>query len=294
MNYILVLGPRLIPTDGMIFSGSEYLFNKVGLYPDEYLQIDDHYAGIELPKHFPSHIIVLGTPWLWDQCWKSHKYANLQSYFNMFPKAKKLFLGIGACFPLGKEDEVYSNIIQNLDKLTVFDNATVIARDVLTANILGSTLLPCPAYYANVTIPRPTLGNSTMFWYDPSIGISSSGWDDMKDEYIEKFREEFRQYDPTVYCVDSKEIKLAQEIGLGTPQRIQDVNHAKLIINNSARVFSGRVHLAVPAYITGYNTQLVAVDSRAKTFEDVTNGTIKGPGQAFPEYIQILKNFVAN
>lgn len=292
MNYVLMVGPRLLPTDGMIFKGSQYVLADANIVIDEYLGIDDTNITSIQPGHEPTHIIILGTPWVWDQCTASAKYANLQNLLNAYPEAKRLFLGVGSCLPLGKED-VISADIKKLPLTDTFKGSTIITRDRYATDILSEfnpMELPCPAFYALRDTPKPKRRNAVMIWYDPTSGVSKVDYDQSSaDSLIHKYLEDFKYYydlvRPDVYCVQPHEIGPAVRLGLPKPVLIQDIQHAALILNAATSVFSGRVHMAVPAFEALRDAvTLVAVDSRACTMQTPFDGDLS-------EYKRVLCNW---
>lgn len=295
----LIVGPKLVPTDSMILSGSLRLFNRAGLTPTSYITINDHADEDICPPFLPDNIVVLGTPWLWDQCWKSFKYSNLQRLFIKYPYAKRLFFGIGSCFPLGKEEEIKNNLLAHIDKLEIFSGAQIITRDVLSTEVLhrfSPTLLPCPAYYSLRTkADYPQDHYPVMFWYDPTKGISAcdfSPGSSQLDEYLTKFQDAYKRTEPVVYCISPIEIDLALKIGLPKPSIIDSIDHAKILLTNASSIFSGRVHLAVPAYMLYKPIELIPVDSRAEVLYSVLNGKIKHPINAIKDYTNILMEYL--
>lgn len=297
-SYVVMIGPRLLPTDSMIFEGALKLLAHSRIHVNEYLTINDSKpARMETFKH-PTHIIVLGTPWVWDRCYESPKYENALQFFASAPNAKKLFLGVGSCLPLGKEEQIKASLISNVDKLApLFQDSTVIVRDILAADILkpfNPTPLPCPAFYAMLGTHHVGQ-NTSLVWYDPTRGVSQVDWSPESarfEEYVSAVQVIYSQMAPTVYCVQPEEIAMAQRIGIGTPQVITGSEHAKLVIKNSGVIHSGRVHLAVPAYILGKFTYLWPVDSRARVLKDVVDGLICDPLEASSAYKALLQDFI--
>lgn len=293
-----MIGPRLIPTDEMILEGSKYLFKQSSITVDEYIAIDDYVEREIVPKEYPTHVAVLGTPWVWDMCWTSPKYKNTINLFHKYPFAKRLFLGIGSCLPLGKGDMIKDSLLDSHNHLkSLFEGSTVITRDTYAHEILsdfGSILLPCPAFYAIDKNAPKSNAFETMFWYEPNDGISKVDYGPTSKlivPYLDKFKNEYEDKKPVVYCITETEVDTARLLGLGKAGVIKDVETAKFIIQHSRAIFSGRVHLAVPAYRLGKRVELVAVDSRAKVLYDVVNGLIKHPDLAEYDYINLLKDW---
>ena len=296
--HILVVGPHLLPTDGMIFEGTRYLFDLAGVRMDEYQLYTDNNNNPILPHKTPTHIIVLGTPWVWDQCYKSNKYRGLAGLFEKYPSAKKLFFGIGSCLPLGKEQMIKADLISNSQHLApLFTNATIVTRDILATEILkdyAPTPLPCPAYYAINPDYRGDSGPDAMIWYDPTIGLSSVDYapgSELLDRFISGFIAEYKLKKPQVYCIALEEIALALKLGLPTPRIVKGTGEAKVILANARSIYSGRVHMAVPAYRLQKDITLISVDSRGTVLSDVQCGAIKHPDVALDDYIKILTNW---
>lgn len=296
MKHIVLVGPRLACTDGMIFEGSQYLFKQAGISIDEYLPVSET-PNMQLhPFKAPTHIVVLGTPWVWDKCWLSPKYANLQQLFDWYPTAKRLFLGVGACLPIDNVYTVKYDLQQNVQNLSLFQNATVLVRDINTSDIVpGSIPLPCPAFWAlKETVKTPK--TPTMIWYDPTQGLSRVSFQP-KSPYLAEYIETFQRWnvalEPAVYCVAEIEKDLAVKIGLPVPKLIEGIQHAKLILSKASILVSGRVHLTVPAADGSISTTLVPVDSRIDTLKDYQMGHLPSLDSALEEYKKILTQFAS-
>lgn len=297
-----MVGPKLIITDNMIFDGSLYLLEEANIQVNEYITINDHMLEAISPSAEPTHIIVLGTPWVWDRCWESFKYENLEYLFKAYPNAKRLFMGIGSCYPLGKEEDIKDSIKSNINELIdIFEGSTVITRDCLAYTTLeqfNPVLLPCPAFYAIRSFHVSSALGPVMFWYDPSKGITSvdyTPYSKSLDEYIKRFQIEYNMYKPKVYCVDEKEIDLAVNIGLPKPEVLKSSTHTKMILQHASHIISGRVHLAIPAHSIGAvykSISLTAVDSRATTLSDVDHALITHPNPAKKLYKELLQDWL--
>ncbi len=298
--HLLVVGPTLIPTDGMIFAGTKYLLNQVEITTFEYQKWIERSNDPIMVHNEPTHILVLGTPWIWDKCWQSAKYKSLMQLFDRFPKARRLFFGIGSCFPLFKEEVILNDILSNIDELSVFEGAKIVTRDVLATKALAKfnpVLLPCPAYYALKNVSPLGASRDTIIWYDPTIGISKVDYNPDSERlkfYLNVFKSLYNPSRHSVYCVLEEETVLAMEIGLPKPIVIRDWNHAAAIMVSSKSIISGRVHLAVPAYELCENISLFAVDSRATVLYDVVNKHIMSPNDALIKYKSILLDFILN
>lgn len=291
-----MIGPRLLPTDAMIYAGTKYLFDQAAIPIHQYETINDTEMEDIQVSSYPDLIVVLGTPWVWDKCWLSAKFQNAINFLRKFPNSKKIFFGIGSCLPIEATEEVREDLIQNRNKLdelfTLADQ--IIVRDSLAEEILehlSIQMLPCPAFYA-INEESESSIDPVMIWYDPTIGISSVNW--QKDgkafsKYCERFLDWYHQYNPRIYCINKQEQQSAIEIGLPKPSIIQGVDRAKLVLKNSNTVLSGRVHFAVPTYKVHSFVELVPVDTRARTFYDVVYGRIKDPFLAENDYMDLLR-----
>lgn len=295
--HTIMLGPQLLVTDGMIHAGAKYLLQQSDIRIDEYQQWTERTDQPIPCFKEPTHIVILGTPWLWDRCWESAKFKSVVHFLDRWPNAKVLFFGIGSCYPLNKFDRMINNALQNIENLNaLFGRGTVIVRDTLAHQVLtNSILLPCPAYYglwsAAATGPRM----DTIIWYDPTIGISNVDYKP-GSELLEAYLSEFETYydcdKHSVYCVDNREKELAMKIGLPEPIALGDfMPRAASILLRSDTILSGRVHLSVPAYGTCKDIKLIAVDSRAKVLHDVQSKQIMEPVLALAKYKEILDAF---
>lgn len=302
--YVLMLGPKLIPTDAMILEGSQYLLQQAGIQINEYLTINDHTKAQPLPAVRPTHVIILGTPWLWDKCWDSIKYYNLNQLLNVYcPNAKRMFLGIGSCFPIGKADPIKRQLTNTLEKAhNIFKKSLIFTRDMNTAEVLESykpVPLPCPAFYALYDmLPSDTFSAPAFIWHDPQQGISKIDFSEDSDNlshYTARFISTYDAYPfSRLYCVDEKEQALALHYLGKTPQIIHSVNQAKILLNNATTVHSGRVHMAIPAYGRAGSVTLQATDSRADALYDVEQGRIMKPNAAITTYVGLFKMFIGS
>lgn len=300
MKHTVMIGPSLIPTDSMIFEGSKHLFSLSGVKIDEYIVINDDRIQDIVPINPPTHIIVLGTPWVWDKCWYSNKYINTIKLFEAYPEAKRCFLGVGSCLPLGKEKELAAEIkaVSNSHLHDLFKDSLLIVRDMLAADILEQfkpVPLPCPAFYALATEKYHPALAPVIIWHDPSLGISQVDYQP-GSKRLEVYQERFRwAYDTMpkakIFCVSPNEVQAAIDIGLPAPTLITGLPHAKIILNNAQSIVSGRVHLAVPAYQYSRPLHLEPVDSRATVLHDVFNQKLLQPSAATAVYIGLLSMF---
>lgn len=302
MKHVLMIGaPYDRPTDGMINKGIEYLLEESGVDPQ-----DIHYEPfVDAPTDqltlatSPTHIIVCGGPFLWDGMQYSQKFKNVVSLRYRYPQAKIMFCGIGACFPLGKEEEVLARLRLARPKLApLFDGATIIARDAITANFLQAEWQPCPAYYAprvfHSNIFDERLGSFPLaVWYDPRTGISASEWQDSNkfNNYVQIYKDFLTKY-PTadILAINQEEMASGEQIFGQNISLATRVFTAYQFLEAATIVLSGRVHLAIPAHAMGKPVTLIPVDTRHEAFDEkLTPNDLE---KSKEEYVQIFKEFL--
>lgn len=266
--------------DGVIVNGIYSLIDFLDIKINSYYHIlDDNNLESEniIEEKDYDCIVVCGTPWLWDQFYKSIKYKNMINIIKGQKNAKVMFFGVGSCIGLDHinseicEDEEHQEGIRNL-----FGNTTVVARDNLFFNKLKksgveSYLLPCPSYFCYLNeeflIAKE---RNVLVWCDPKKSISSCDWqDEVKlQEYYDLFLNFYKQYAPLVCCAMEEEIQSAVEIGLPEPLVLNSWRETQDIMKRANYVLSARVHCAVPAFVLNKPTSIIALDSRSKVLSD--------------------------
>ena len=298
MRILLYGEDRNRATDGNIVQGTEFLLKLK--YPNaiiDYIQFQDFY--VVAPEYFNSHIkydkvVLCGTPWIWDKFYLSTKYRNWLTLKAAHPEASIIMLGIGSCLNL---DDIKSSLVREdtdipfLKELTV--GATVVVRDTLAHDILSnagvhSILLPCPSFWCTIKWAPKT--KNLLIWCDPRQSISKCGWanDEEYNAYCEKFVDFYYKYNPNVYCVHENEKASAVMAGLPEPMLLGNLDESHEIIRNSEYVLSGRVHCAVPAWVSGAITEIVAIDSRAGAFIEGKERLYYNYDSYLPAYLHII------
>lgn len=280
-------------TDGIIAAGAHNLLSEIfGKY--EYNTINSQKLGKldfnSLPDacFYPNEkfdaIVVLGTPWLWDQFYLSSKYINLMRAFDIHKQVRRVFLGVGSCLRL--DDSITLKREQEAEHLQLMmgGGAINIVRDSLAKEALDnagveSHLLHCPSYFCYGVTPTISIKSDTniLVWYNPLTGISNDYWQGNKenlDSYFDLIVSFYKAYNPQVYCAVNEgihyeeDIKLTKKLGLPPPIILQDWEHTKKIMGDGKIILSGRVHCGVPAYVQRKQIGILPIDSRAKTLTD--------------------------
>jgi hypothetical protein len=214
------------------------------------------------------------------------------------PQAKTIFLGVGSCYPLGKEQQISDSIVKlGAEKVKeFFEGSTVVVRDhlileTLTSCQVKSELLVCPAYFAEENEPRGALDKqrASLFFYDPGNGISSGCFTQEERELLIKKQFNWaREKNAMIYVVNQHEMDLVSSAGFFV-QLLKTTDQAFFALLKSTKVLSGRVHIAIPALSLGIPTELIPVDSRAQTME---YARIVNVEEDRKRLIQVLQEFL--
>ena len=246
-------------------------------------------------------IIFPGSPAIWDQYHKTPKIHNLLRA-KQIHNCPVIWMGIGACLPLDHRDILYTEDHLKATK-EIFGDDLVIVRDSLAKSIMdragvSSEHLACPSYWSQRvvnfgynlpkiddehtelvpvevklsyldnsihSVPSPRKENLIVF-YEPTIGLSHQSWTDPKklEEYYDIFRE-FAKNGADVVVKDVEEVEFAEKIGLTDVRVLKDVDDTLDTVCKYKNVLSGRVHVGVPAAISGCNFGVIPIDTRYLT-----------------------------
>lgn len=220
-------------------------------------------------------LIVCGTPWLWDHCHASKKYADLKA---AAARAKRVHAyGIGACF--SSHDDYRRLALNNpsndaIRKLwSTFEYIEV--RDRLAKAIfdhlgIACTLARCPSVHSIEGLPRDTRGD-VLIPYDPSKGLSRST---LKEGFMRRWTEHFRVCrdllrNPTVLAVtEADQIWAMTALELdAAPLWTMEVETVVQRLAQADRVVTGRIHMGLPALAAGKHVQFFGCDTRVMTAE---------------------------
>jgi hypothetical protein len=297
----LFIGPNIwLATDGAIYQGINRLLSDAGIpLSRDYLFLKDteqqDLDAVELQQHY-DFLIIPGTPWLWNNMGKSQKVKNLMKIRGLYPHAQLVFLGIGSCFPIGRENECLNAEDQAcLQKL--MEKAYVVCRDGIAADKLHQLgiehdFLPCPAFYIDHDYRAKRDRYDLIVWYDPTIGLSKGLWPEGSQQhqhYIDRVRNLYRGSSRTrIVCNLPEEVKSAQALGLPKPHVLRSPEDSVYVMSQAGQILSGRVHCAIPAQAMGKRIELYPFDSRAQSLEDWTSADL-------PElkklWIEVLRGF---
>ncbi len=289
MNMLFIIpDPAANPGDTIIRHGViELLGSCLGsCSPDYYYfesdrpELVEHNAAI-LQKDYDL-LVVCGTPWLWDHCISSRKYRELQGLLSAFASATKIALGIGACLPFGETSKLLCRDQATVAGLqNVWEQfALITTRDRLAATILRKCGIPhhsdfCPSVLAVAHHDRQGASyvhaggkrKGGLVFYTPQHGISRTVLPrEFVRQYLEMQISLARNHDLEVACLLPHERDYLADI---FPDRdIAILDRAEKIIAfvaNRETVITGRVHVAIPAFLAGAATFLLPVDSRYRT-----------------------------
>lgn len=224
-------------------------------------------------------IIVSGTPWIWDQFYKSPKYRNLTKLIETHKGTLVVFFGIGSC--VSKEN--ISSIFREEEKKhinSLFSNGIVIARDSLSYFALKNAdveayLLPCPSFYAAQKITSKEKNISFVF-LDPLTSISNIIWMNKQDEYIklkkyvEKIMEVVSKSKGTNYIAINSKSNLENSLDDIKKYSLEIIENAYQTIDlaKNSTLITMRVHCGAFAHSSQTKTAIIPIDSRALTLTD--------------------------
>jgi hypothetical protein len=283
---ILIIGPDpTTATDGIIAAGTEYLLKKA--FPVSNLthfQVRD-FKDMPYTKTEEYDLIVYaGSPFLWDGMASSYKVKNTMKVKEAHKGTRFLFMGIGSCLDLGREADALNS--QAAEIKEIFDDTEVIVRDPLAFKILcnigveGHSLMPCPSFYCYGDVqPQPFKTTPLIeVRYLPEKGVSASSWQGKDAEFQKYFTGEGRQV-----CAGRTEAKLMGWEHIGSRKECLDLMYY------AKKVVSGRVHMAIPAFVAGADVTLIAVDSRHLTLSHWQDTFLEQKDTLEKNWITILR-----
>lgn len=275
---ILTIGPNWgLPTDEIIRLGVYEILKFT--YPEAdikhaILNNDSANSPIDFyPDEKFDVIIQCGTPFIWDRMELSYKWKNLLLARGVHPMSKFVLMGIGSCY--------YSDVIPTYlpnEVADFFSRCSVIVRDRLASNVLSAMdvshhFLPCPGFLAPV--PKANHAGVAMVWYDPRVGISNGDWqcEDKFNDYLGGHYDlRIRCDDISYYAITGEEVKSCEDLFGETPSVLRTSGDIFELIKTHKYIYTGRVHIAVPAHVAGCDIELETIDSRARTLFDWIGG----------------------
>lgn len=279
--------------DRIILSGvRELLKTAFGSYDELIYDLGNAEASDSYIESLEKNIdlfVLSGTPWLWDKCHQSRKYAVLQKILS-FIHSRKVALGIGSCFPLASN--IFSVYLFQKDanghweitrqhtreKLKeIFSQFDYVGtRDRLAFHILRAVGVNafdsiCPA--AHVKFPLDLkISRSVkplLVFLNPWDGVSRESCDDVFLSDFIQFQKWFKEtYNPEVITMDSLDFDWCrgQNWDVEWVKTEKGLAHA---IASASFVVSGRVHAAIPASVWGKRAFILPWDSRYLTAQRV-------------------------
>jgi len=217
-------------------------------------------------------LVLTGTPWLWGDCERSHKFLWVDRVLRRF-HGPKLALGIGSCYPLdwdldrilnsGTGWPLVKDFLNQFDLIKVRDQ---LASDLLTALEIPHELEPCPSWQAARTLRVKSQSEDydVAVLYDPAAGISAGTLGADFFRRWDKYWVKRSQGSTRVLSIHPADTSYAQRLGLRA-EPVASCRRLLEILSRCRRVYSGRVHAAIPALSMGKDAYVAAVDSRAST-----------------------------
>lgn len=242
-------------------------------------------SGDRLALDGYSLLVVCGTPWLWDRCEESRKYADLSALVDAMPRATKIALGIGACLPLLSDPSLLINVPATMRRLrelwqhfaliTVRDS---FAKSILDAAGVPSLAVPCPSVLAGERIAAlkpqaPVKRNAAIVVYAPQLGISR---DALTPEFVGDYLAAQLAFASTpnvdVACILPTEAEwVANALGRPLAQVgvLADRQSIYRYVGNRPLLITGRIHVAIPAFMAGTRCYVLPVDTRYRTAQEL-------------------------
>lgn len=231
--------------------------------------------------------VVVGQPWLWDQCCRTKKYRTLRAVIDLCKCHRREAIGIGASYPLAWEDyrflkyqhdeecHILRKVWRQFDRIAVRDHLAKEMFDILGVPCVHE---PCPSHLAADYLgvkPGPR-GENLLVYYDLMAGTGhetmgeqqAQAWSRLVLDAVERYRIK------DVICVCGHEVEAAAAIGLKAESFQEaavdsdDTTSIRRLLERLAvagDVVSGRVHAAIPAKTLGRRVVVLPVDSRHHT-----------------------------
>lgn len=229
----------------------------------------------DFPK--TDRLVVAGTPWIWDQCERSQKYARLRQAIEQHSELHAV--GIGACFPFQMQNDPPVNaealhaIWSRFDRITVRDRTS---QEIFDQLGIFAELMPCPSTRVRPNVELADEYNLCVA-YDPSRGLSRSA---LHAGHQQRWRDIHRRLgvDHTWRCIviSQDDCDFARSLGL-RPQHVTDEVELFRIIGRARQVVSGRIHSAIPAINLGKPTLTLGLDSRVETVQHLGRPALEVP-----------------
>jgi len=232
-----------------------------------------------------SLLIVCGTPWLWDRCEESRKYADLSYLVEAMPRATKIALGIGACLPLMSDPSLLIGAPSTLCRLRELWRlfALITVRDSFAGSILRAAgvetlALPCPSVVAGERMAARMQAehaerNPAIVVYLPQIGISRDALPRaFVDDYLAAQIDFAAASNVDVACIlpaEAEWVAKALRRPLAQVSVLADRESIYRYVAHRPLLVTGRIHVAIPAFMAGTRCCLLPVDSRYRTAEEV-------------------------
>lgn len=230
-------------------------------------------------------VVVSGTPWIWDMCFKSDKYRKLKYIVeNLSAETKLVGLGLGSCFPLATNTmSMYATHPEKLnflkrgvgDIFNTFDLIT--SRDTIaheTFKAIGVNNLEhhyCPANFIHINGIALSKSKPVLVFYNPFHGISASVTDKVfADDYIQYQVEFIKRYKPRIITMDKEDKDWLVDHNFTTWEDtnciwVKEVSELIASLADASFVLSGRIHAAIPAMLMGKSTYIMPIDTRYLT-----------------------------
>lgn len=221
-------------------------------------------------------LCVCGTPWIWDRCHESEKYANLERVLAELPAARKVAYGIGSCFP---QRHIFTGLALSMAeplKRIWGQFERVVCRDRLAYHALrwagvDAELGPCPSMSHGVPAQHGRGGRNIFVAYNPAREISAGIFDaDFYSRWERLNQRLFAELEyPRVLCVEPHECEWSQRVLGMDAECVAEwpVDEILQTLARAGRIVTGRIHMGLPALACGKEVLFLGVDSRVMTAE---------------------------
>jgi len=207
----------------------------------------------------------------------------LSKAIERFPKAKKIALGLGSCFPKEGYDYYFKNNIESTrnffdveaskDKsklgYKIFSSFDYIStRDLLTykllenAGIKSAYSVPSSVFFPMNTKKRQSTDKSVLWFSDPTKGISKDSFVD-NTSYVDYQIQWAKDNKADIYCNTAGDKSTLIELGI-KGNYSTDLQFLSKHLQSYSNMLSSRLQISILGHLGGIeNVTLLATDSRA-------------------------------
>lgn len=244
--------------------------------------------SLDMPLSVNDVAVVCGSPWLWNHCETSAKYALLRNFLKLADAKVKVVVGLGSSYTLDTTpDPLTCDVWRDFD--------LVLCRDRLAAQLLAnqgvaSLTVPCPAFFAGRQLARHRPAESKLLVYTAfASSVPGSNFADQGriTEYDNWQLDWLKRGFPTLAMTVPDYEDLVRR-GFEPRYYSTDPRSFAAIMALHHEVYSGRVHGAIVAKAIGCDSYLFPIDSRSVTAAHLGVNMFMAPGN-YAELDNVLK-----